>query len=59
MRISVYSFPGSHSNSHLSNQQAQEQVEAASFGHSGKNIKSNSYTHTYAHNQAVDVYVAK
>lgn len=46
--IAFYSFPGSHGNSHLSNQQTQEQMETTAFGHCGKKIKiTDSYTFAY------------
>lgn len=35
-----HSFPGSHSNSHLSNQQTQEQVETAASGHRGESCSA-------------------
>lgn len=34
---------GSHGNSHRSNQQTQEQMEAPAFGHSGKKINSYAF----------------
>lgn len=41
-----HSFPESHSNSHLSNQQTKEQMETAAFGHSGMYVKWSSHTRT-------------